>query len=370
MTAIMMVDDGLSGSYDGNSWTVKIALATFLGISWYNAIELCILLLVTFTRYQGLYFWSLFIAGVFGVVPYALGFLLKLFDLLNVYVSIVFLTIGWWAMVTGQSIVLYSRLHLVLRDQATLRRVLWMIIANVFLLHVPTTVLTFGSNSPAKENFREAYKIMEKVQMTGFFIQEVIISTLYIWEAVKLLRLTRESGNRKITYQLLGINLLFIMMDLGLLGAIYAGFYAIETTLKAAIYSIKLKLEFAVLGKLVHLVHIHSWNPEFFAGSNGYPDFVDPNRITSDVTRAPDCANSPPKPPWSLQDESPIMMNDQSKSEHGDNGEHQPARSATTGSARNSSTRLDVTTPDGGMMPIDVTQVIPSQPENHIKWPS
>jgi hypothetical protein len=36
-------------------------------------------------------------------------------------------TIGWWSMVTGQSIVLYSRLHLVVSNQRVLRRVLIMI---------------------------------------------------------------------------------------------------------------------------------------------------------------------------------------------------------------------------------------------------
>lgn len=43
-------------------------------------------------------------------------------------------------------------------------------------------------------------------------------------------------------------------MDLGLLGMEAASLYILETTLKGVVYSIKLKLELAVLGKLVLLV--------------------------------------------------------------------------------------------------------------------
>lgn len=45
-------------------------------------------------------------------------------------------------MVTGQSLVLYSRLHLVVRRK--LPWVLTMIIVNAVLLHGGTTVLVFG----------------------------------------------------------------------------------------------------------------------------------------------------------------------------------------------------------------------------------
>ncbi|KAM5451003.1 hypothetical protein MaudCBS49596_004114 [Microsporum audouinii] len=361
----MADDDGLTGAYKGANFAIKIIIATFIGISWYNALELCVLVFVTFSHYKGLYFWSLLISATVGIVPYALGFLLKLFNLMDsVWLSLVFLTIGWWTMVTGQSFVLYSRLHLVIRDQKILRRVLWMIICNIFILHLPTTILTFGSNSSQQEKFVPAYKIMEKVQMTGFFIQEVILSTLYIMETTKMLRIAPKHGNRKIMYQLLGINLIFIVMDLALLGTAYANLYVIETTIKAMIYSVKLKLEFAVLGKLVHLVNIHSWNPEFFSGANGYPDFVDPTQITSDITRPPQCVNSPPKPPWSFPDALPITSDPQLC------GKEDVAPSS---SGSLSTTHIAPSTPNGAPVPVpvDVTHAIPSQiisPNSLPRW--
>ena len=94
-----------STGYTGDSLSLRIIIAVLIGLSLYNAVELIILVLVTFQRYHGLYFWSLLIAG-FGVLPYSLGFLIKFFQLLNPnedpgYVAVVLLTIGWWTMVSG-----------------------------------------------------------------------------------------------------------------------------------------------------------------------------------------------------------------------------------------------------------------------------
>ncbi|OJJ47081.1 hypothetical protein ASPZODRAFT_1892294 [Penicilliopsis zonata CBS 506.65] len=248
--------DGISGELAHDGDVMKIVLIVFISISWYNVTELVVLVLSTFRRWRGLYFWCLLLSGCLGVGLYSLGFMLKFFTQANSTFSVTVLTVGWWAMVTGQSVVLYSRLHLVLRDEGILRRVLIMIIVDFFLLHVPTTILTYGSNVKNRSGlFVEGYNIMEKIQMTGFTIQEAIISALYVSETVKLLRLGSDHTKRRIMYQLVGINVAMFVMDLVLLGLEYASYYAVQITLKGVIYSVKLKLEFAVLGRLVDVVH-------------------------------------------------------------------------------------------------------------------
>ncbi|CAI7647338.1 unnamed protein product [Penicillium glandicola] len=264
--------DGISDNEE-TSLGMQITIATLAGITWYNAFELMILLFVTFAQYRGLYFWSLFISSSVGLIPYSLGFLLKFFKITDniPWLPVTLLTIGWWCMVTGQSVVLYSRLHLVLSNRRALRRVLIMIVINAVILHLPTTALTYGANMTHGATlvpWEKGYNIMEKIQMTGFCLQEFIISGLYIWETVRMLRLDPDRTKRKIQYQLLGINFIIIILDLGV------------------IYSIKLKLEFAVLGKLIHLVHNNVWKPESFSVPSDFPDFVDATRMTSDVTHA------------------------------------------------------------------------------------
>ncbi|CBF74500.1 hypothetical protein AN4199.2 [Aspergillus nidulans FGSC A4] len=281
--------NGITGGYSGDSLSLEIIIATLAGITWYNAIELIALVFVTFSDYRGLYFWSLLISSSVGLIPYSLGFLLKFFNLTSAtWLSVTFITIGWYCMVTGQAVVLYSRLHLVLPNQRILRRVLAMIIINVVILHVPTTVLTYGSNLAAgRRGYINGYNVMEKIQMTGFCIQEFVLSALYISETIRMLRLDPDRGKRKIMYQLVAINLIIILMDIGLLVVEYMDYYIMETMIKGVVYSVKLKLEFAVLGKLVFLVRSHIWKQESVTGSPPeFPDFVDATRVTSDLTHA------------------------------------------------------------------------------------
>ncbi|KAJ5501905.1 hypothetical protein N7463_004779 [Penicillium fimorum] len=252
--------DGISGALAKEGAVLQLILVTFIGLSCYNVAELVILVPATFRRWRGLYFWSLLVTGVLGVVPYSIGFLMKFFTQTDSVLSVTVLTIGWWTMVTGQSVVLYSRLHLVLRDERMLRGVLQLIVANVIILHVPTTILTYGANivHSGDAAWVNGYNVMEKIQLTGFTIQESLLSTLYVIETVKLLRLgadvTSRPDARIIMYQLIGINCTIIAMDVLLLGLEYANFYAVQITLKGFVYSLKLKLEFAVLGRLVDLI--------------------------------------------------------------------------------------------------------------------
>lgn len=252
--------DGISGALAAEGDILQMTLVTFIGLSCYNIAELVVLVPATFKRWQGLYFWSLLASGCIGVVPYSIGFLMKFFTRTDSVLSVTVLTIGWWTMVTGQSVVLYSRLHLVLRDEKILRRVLRLIVINVFILHIPTTILTYGANIIHTGNsaWIRGYNIMEKIQLTGFTMQESLLSTLYVIETVRILRLgvdaTTRPDARSIMYQLIGINCAIIGMDLLLLGLEYANFYAVQITLKGFVYSLKLKLEFAVLGRLVDLI--------------------------------------------------------------------------------------------------------------------
>ena len=107
------------------SLTVQVAST----LSLYNAIELLTLIFLTFKRRAGLYFWSILFAS-FGILPYCLGWLITYFDLTHDYVGMIIETVGWVLVISGQSIVLYSRLHLILTDVFILRTVLTVIIVN------------------------------------------------------------------------------------------------------------------------------------------------------------------------------------------------------------------------------------------------
>ncbi|KAL2821112.1 hypothetical protein BJX63DRAFT_256415 [Aspergillus granulosus] len=325
--------NGITGGYTGDSLAIQITIATLAGVTWYNAIELIALVFVTFSQYQGLYFWSLLVSSSVGLIPYSLGFLLKFFNLTSAtWLSVTFITVGWYCMVTGQSIVLYSRLHLVLPNPKILRRVLAMILINVVILHFPTTVLTYGSNlASGRTGYIAGYNVMEKIQMTGFCIQEFILSALYIWETTRMLRLDPDKGKRKIMYQLVAINLVIILMDIGLLVVAYLDYYIMETMIKGVVYSVKLKLEFAVLGKLVFLVRSHIWKQESVTGAPPeFPDFVDATRVTSDLTHATPTVRQRSHP-WMDSDDVRIAMFEHSGLPRGSGTGHSDISHALSG---------------------------------------
>jgi hypothetical protein len=277
-----MANDGYRG---GIEVTIPIAMiiALFFGIAVYNVIEITVLIFFTFKKRKGLYFWSLLFAS-WGIVLHVIGFLLKFFQLCtNNYVNIVIITCGGVPMVIGQSVVLYSRLHLVVEDKRKIRWVLYMIVFGFFAFTCPPTILNFGANSPNPTPYLEPFKIYEKVMLIGFCTQECIISGLYIWETWKMLRVmkaTRGDVIRRVWKHLIYVNILVILMDFTLLGIEFGGQYKIETTYKSALYSVKLKLEFAVLNQLRALVQKEKAESSCGYGSETAVRFTTSNMLT------------------------------------------------------------------------------------------
>lgn len=251
----------ITDGYSGNSFALRALMVFFSGVAMQNAILLVIAVFLTFTKFSGVYFYSLVIASV-GVFFHALGFLFKFVVFTTggtKWLSLTLLTLGWYGMVTGQSFVLWSRLHLLIGPSAERERVLrltkWMIIIDALVLHIPTSVLTYGSNADSSNaHWATGYSVYEKLQLSGFCLQEFILSTLYIVYAARLLHHSMRPNARRFLIQLVVINVVIMCGDFGLIGTEAANLNLIETMIKAPIYSVKLMLEFVILGKLVEFV--------------------------------------------------------------------------------------------------------------------
>jgi hypothetical protein len=148
---------------------------------------------------------------------------------------------------------------------------------------------------------------MERIELTGFCLQEFILSGLYIHETIKILRIRPPTGqgshpDRKIMHQLLAINFLIIMLDIILLTLEYLNYFVIQTTLKPLVYSIKLKLEFGVLNRLVSLVQSHRYRPSESEQRHAtaanwlhYPELVDVSELPSTTPMRGDFPASSPR---------------------------------------------------------------------------
>ena len=251
-----------------------MTMASFAGVAIYNSIELLYIIFSTFKRRSGLYFWSLSISTL-GIPPYVFGFMFKFYEvaksILAIEICMAFVIIGWCMMVTGQSVVLYSRLHLVVTDRKKLRWILGMIIVDAFICHVPIAVLSLASNSqpviPGAPPTRWTYIYgrYTNVQITIFFIQELIISSLYVYATANIFRQSsginfnykgdRNFTTRKVLAHLIAMNVIIIGMDVALLVIQYSGHFSLHTIFKGFIYSVKLKMEFRILNQLIDLTY-------------------------------------------------------------------------------------------------------------------
>ncbi|KAH8646454.1 hypothetical protein BGZ61DRAFT_64984 [Ilyonectria robusta] len=241
---------------------VDMIIAGFFAIACYNCIDILISLLYRFKRHDGLYFWSM-VTATLGIVLHSIVVLLRYYSLGPNFPLAVLTCIGWYGMVTGQSVVLYSRLHLVISDRSRIRWVLIMIIINFCILHIPVTVLFLGSNTRRSNQFLPAFDIYERIQLAGFSIQESIISGLYIWEAshgLKPIFAIKKIAARKVIRHLIIVNILVVFLDISLIITQYLDHFQIATTYKPVVYSIKLKMEFVVLNRLLVLVRHRECN--------------------------------------------------------------------------------------------------------------
>jgi hypothetical protein len=247
---------GLEHGLVDASLALRMTAAIFLCLALFNSLELIVLVCWTFQQWRGLYFWSLLISSI-GIIPYVVGTILHIWDLVPLAASLPIGYVGFICIVPVQSLILYSRLYLVFYHEKILRIMLLVIITVSIVLVVPNSVSMYGSAFITEPSWNYAYNVTERLQVTGFAVQEVLLSLFYVYSAVRLLRISPEGKNRikQIMYELLGINAITIALDIAVILIEYIYLYSLQVCLKVFVYSVKVKLELAVLGRLVALTN-------------------------------------------------------------------------------------------------------------------
>ena len=159
-------------------------------------------------------------------------------------------------MVTGQSLVLYSRLHLAVRDKRVLRAVLIMIIVDFCLFQVPTTLQKFLSTRANAGVWLSVYHVYERIQLVVFTLQELIISIIYIRAAVIWLSPSDPEGMHRTKHFLIYLNVLCIALDIAIVVEVSTSQWLWEEASQSLAYAIKLTLEFAVLNQVMEVYRL------------------------------------------------------------------------------------------------------------------
>jgi len=176
-------------------------------------------------------------------------------------------------MVIPQSVVLYSRLHLVIANPNHHRYVLYMIIFTTLCISLPTMGLGIAAQGSGIPRLMNANKVWDKIQVSIFFVQETIISIMYIFETQRVLnnRATlgqNDSVTRTVMHHLIWTNILVVCLDITLLGLSYSTYFYVQSAYKPCVYGVKLRVEFSILNRLVQTIrggsslHSHSTPPD------------------------------------------------------------------------------------------------------------
>lgn len=144
----------------------------------------------------------------------------------------------------------------------------------------------YGSHFSAESaDFGAAYNYIERIQMVGFCSQEFIISGLYIWRAIDIIKMSERKRSHHLMWQLIAMHIIVIILDIALLTVEFLGFHVLQQTFKGLAYSIKLKLELVVLNKLVELSGSSANNRATAVEWGDTNDFLDPTKTVWDITR-------------------------------------------------------------------------------------
>lgn len=211
-------------TFDGKYTASSVIVTLSIAIALHNSLEMVLLIGATFKQRKGLYFWSLTLCN-FGVFLYALGIMMAYFQLAPFWITEIILDGGWSLMVTCQSLVLYSRLGLILNSYRILQAVKWMIVGITIFVQVPVWVTDWGKHYSSDTKLAEGYFYIEHIQLTAITLQELIISGLYVWKTVDFLKIIASTNTRSMVWQLLFINIIIIAMDVSIVRSLFQPCY-------------------------------------------------------------------------------------------------------------------------------------------------
>ncbi|KAF2713934.1 hypothetical protein K504DRAFT_399569 [Pleomassaria siparia CBS 279.74] len=242
-----------------NDLPVAMTMSAFMGVAWYICVELNIRLFLSFLRKRSLYFWACCV-GSWGVMTQPLCTVLADFEqLTNPYLALTLIYISWWMMVIPQSIVLYSRLHLVMSNPDHQKYVLYMIVFTTIFISLPTMGLGIAAQASRFPRLMSANQTWDRIQVSIFFVQETLISILYILDTRRVLANRSILGEddktiRTVMTHLIYTNLFVVFLDVSLLAMSYSPYFYVQGAYKPCVYGVKLRVEFSILNRLVQTV--------------------------------------------------------------------------------------------------------------------
>ncbi|KAH7384126.1 hypothetical protein DE146DRAFT_792527 [Phaeosphaeria sp. MPI-PUGE-AT-0046c] len=241
---------------------LMVVFISFAAVAIWSTIPLTIRLFTLLKRHSGLYFWSVLITS-WGLCIRQIGILASYLARQCPWVlRLILAQVGWVMMVTGFSLVIYSRLSIIVQSRRTRRFVLAMIIFNGVIWHTAMTTIATGKayeryvgDVSRLPKWQHVDYYFERVQIVVFSAQETIISIIYLRAAYKYLKngFAQKNKSRQIMTTLLLVQITIIAIDIGIIVIDFLGYLQLKLFINSFVYAAKLELEFVALNQLVEL---------------------------------------------------------------------------------------------------------------------
>jgi len=95
---------------------------------------------------------------------------------------------------------------------------------------------------------------MERVQVLGFSIQEVLISAIYIYSTMQMLKGSFNKKIKKTIAFLIAIQVIVILADVVVITVDYCQYFTLKAVLHSFVYAFKLQLEFVILNQFKEVI--------------------------------------------------------------------------------------------------------------------
>ncbi|KAE8349616.1 hypothetical protein BDV28DRAFT_151727 [Aspergillus coremiiformis] len=234
---------------------ITLIVVPLLAVALYNALELFYWIFSFFRRYRGCYFWSLTVATC-GIIIFVTAVVLEISGNGPPPLARIAFPLGVFSMATGSVMVLYARMHLVTEGR-TPQYVLYFIISTACGLHLPLCLMYLIKGFTTRRDVDYFSHKYEHVVIICSCARELLISGIYLWVAFRNLKPILDAKGRegrRVVRELIIVYIIVLLSDAALVAIDQTRHSAIKSGYAPVATSVKLKLEFAVLNKLINLV--------------------------------------------------------------------------------------------------------------------
>ena len=231
-----------------------LAATAFIAMTFLLVAEINIHIRHVFKEKKGLYYWAMQV----GSVACGIDALSLLIDYLIPssrrvwWLYTLGATVGWATYTVAQLVVLYSRLHLVLRNTKIQRGILLAIVIVSPLLIVPDWIVTWPAwDADTADHWSVVDAIVERIVQLGFSLLEVTINVIYAVSIIQLLRVKSSVRQRRVLLDLVYVNIVAVTLDVLNIILVYLNRIGISHPIQTFSYAMKLRLEFIVLNQLM-----------------------------------------------------------------------------------------------------------------------